>query len=66
MILLAQATPALTHAANAAVKANVVQTSSGGGDLTRVLLRCVSLCEDIFLAELGVVIKVHLGIANQN
>ena len=47
-----------------AVEADVVQVVLGRVDLTRILLCLVALSEHALLPELGVVVKVQLGVGD--
>eukprot|EP00160_Parvularia_atlantis_P014094 Unigene3303_Nuclearia_a/m.10131 Unigene3303_Nuclearia_a/g.10131 ORF Unigene3303_Nuclearia_a/g.10131 Unigene3303_Nuclearia_a/m.10131 type:complete len:320 (-) Unigene3303_Nuclearia_a:456-1415(-) len=53
---------AVDEAADVAVHADVVEVEFGRGHLARVLLGRVALLKDLLLAELGVVVKVDLGV----
>lgn len=54
------------HAADVAAETDVVKVVLGGLDLSPVLLRAITQLEDVSLTEFGVVIKVDLGVTNNN
>ncbi len=54
------------HAADVSVHLDVVEAELGGANLSRIGLAQVLLVEDRFLTELGVVVKVQLGVKANN
>lgn len=54
--------PPLTHAANVAVHADIVESVLGGLDFTRIRFRVIAHIEHSLLSERGVIVEVDLGI----
>lgn len=54
------------HAANVAIQSNIVQVIMGGCDFSLIKLVFIFQLEEILVAEVGVVIEVHFGIAHKH